>query len=129
MLKSNLEGDNGKSLVAFSFPDDQSQLLESKVSLSRISWQATKGYSMCKDVYTYQGWASWSGAATKGALVRFTMDPDGLCTQIRLRCGRVYVVLSENGSSPRHEGMVLGPNARVYDQTFFDCILVDNVIF
>jgi hypothetical protein len=120
LLRSDQNEDAGKSLVAFSFPDDHSQLLDSRASSSRVSWQATRGYALCKDVYTHQGWTSWSGAATKGALVKFARDPDGLCVHMRLRCGRVYAVLSENSSpSEKHEGMVLEPGARLYDQPFY----------
>jgi hypothetical protein len=130
LLSSDQHGDGGKSLVAFSFPHDCSQQLESRASSSRVSWHATRGYALCKDVYTHQGWASWAGAATRGVLVNFVMDPDGLCIHMRLRCGQVYAVLSENGSSSgKHEGMVLEPNARLYDQTLsYLIILVDKVI-
>lgn len=130
MLSSDQNGDGGKRLVAFSFPDDRSHQLERRASSSRISWQATRGFPLCKNVYTDQGSASWSGAATRGVVISFAMDPDGLCVNMRLRCGRVYAVLSENGSpSGKHEGMVLEPNARLYDQTLSNPILVDKVIF
>jgi hypothetical protein len=116
LLSSDRKGDGGKTLVALDFPSNlpKDSELESRACSSRISWQATRGWVWCKDVYTHQGWASWSGAATKGASVKFGMDPDGLCIHMRLRSGRVYVVLSENGSPlGKHEGIVLEPNARL----------------
>lgn len=114
LLSSDQNRDGRQSLVAFSFPDDHSCQLESTASSSRISWQATRGYPLCEDVYTHQRWASWAGAATGGALVTFGNDPDGLCYHVKVRCGQVYAFLNENGSPlGRHEGMVLEPNARL----------------
>jgi hypothetical protein len=116
LLSGDQNGDCGKHLVAFSFSDDRSHQLERTASSSRVSWQATRGFPLCRDIYARQGWASWSGAATSGALVNFTTDPDGLCMHVRLRCGRAYAILGENGSlSGKHEGMVLEPNSRLYD--------------
>lgn len=128
LLMSDREGDGRKTLVAFSFPDYHCPL-EDRASSSGISWLATRGNALCKDISTHQGWASWSGVATWGALVNCWTDPDGLCIHMRLQCGRVYGVLSE-GSSPseQHEGIVLEPNARLYDRAHSHCILADSVI-
>jgi hypothetical protein len=114
LLSSHAEGEGGKSLLAQSFPVDSPQGLERTACSSRVAWQATKGQKMCKDTVTNQDWASWGGAATKGALVEFGMDLDGLCIHLRLRTGNVYLILEDNSSpANRHEGLVLGPGARL----------------
>lgn len=115
LLISHEKGDGGKSLLSNSFPVDSPYKLESTVSSSRTAWQATKGDPLCKDIFTHQGWASWGGAATKGSLVKFPMDADGLCVHLRLRTGELYVILEDNGpGATRYEGLVVGPNARLY---------------
>jgi hypothetical protein len=111
LLISHEKGNGGKSLLSESFPVDCPHRLESTASSSRIAWQATKGDPLCKDIFTHQGWASWGGAATKGSFVKFPTDPDGLCVHLRLRAGEMYVILEDNG---RYEGLVVGPNARLY---------------
>lgn len=114
LLISHRGGDGGKSLVANSFPIDSLIKLERRVSSTRISWQATKGDALCKDIFTHQGWASWGGAATKGSFVDFPMDPDGLCLHLRVRSGEIYVMLEDNATGERRcEGVVAGPNARL----------------
>jgi hypothetical protein len=114
LLSSHMEGNDGKSLLAHYFPGDSPRRLESTACSSRIAWQATKGHKLCKDLFTHQEWASWCGAATKGALIKFPMDPDGLCIHMRLRSGKVYAILEDNSPlAKRHEGLVLGPNARL----------------
>src|ERR1700682_990374 len=97
LLSSHREGDDGKSLLAHYFPGDSPCRLESTACSSRIAWQATKGHELCKDFYTHQGWASWCGAATKGALITLPMDPDGLCLHLRLRSGTLFVILEDTG--------------------------------
>lgn len=115
LLKSHEEGDEGKSLLARYFPGDSTHRLESTACSSRIAWQATKGHELCKDLFTHQNWASWCGAATKGVFMTFPMDPDGLCIHLRLRSGKVYVILEDTSLlARRHEGLVLGPNSRLY---------------
>jgi hypothetical protein len=114
LLISHEKGDGGKSLLSNSFPLDSPHRLEGAASSSRIAWQATKGDTMCKDIFTHQGWASWGGAATKGSLVKFPMDVDGLCVHLKILTGELYVVLEENGlGQRRHEGLVVGPNTRL----------------
>jgi hypothetical protein len=119
LLQSHEELDGGKSLLANSFPVDSPQRLENRASSSRIAWQATKGNTFCKDIFTHQGWASWGGAATKGSLVKFPMDPDGLCVHLRLLTGELYVILEDARQLTRRcEGVVLRPNSRLYEKFF-----------
>jgi hypothetical protein len=114
LLHSHKQGNDGKSLLAHYFPGDSPHRLESTACSSRIAWQATKGHELCKDIFTHQGWASWCGAATKGVLITFPMDPDGLCLHLRLRSGKCYVILEDTSPiARRHEGLVLGPNDRL----------------
>jgi hypothetical protein len=114
LLSSHAEGEGGKSLLAHSFPVDSPPELERTASSSRIAWQATKGDTLCKDIYTHQDWATWGGAATEGALVRFPMDRDGLCIHLRLRTGKIYLILEDNSSpAKRYEGLLLGPGDRL----------------
>lgn len=114
LLSSHAEGEAGKSLLAHYFPIDSFPDLERTASSSRIAWNATKGGKLCKDIFTHQDWARWGGAATMGALVEFPMDQDGLCIHLKLRTGKVYLILEDNSSSvKRYEGLVLGPGDRL----------------
>ena len=89
LLSSHMEKDGGKSLFAHYFPGDSPHRLGSTASSSQIAWQATKGHQLCKDLFTHQGWASWCGAVTKGAVVKLPLDPDGLCIHMRLQSGKL----------------------------------------
>lgn len=131
LLSSHMEEDGGKSLFAHYFPGDSPHRLESTASSSRIAWQATKGHQLCKDLFTHQGWASWCGAATKGALVKLPMDPDGLCIHMRLRSGKLYAILEDNSPlTRRYEGLVLGPNSRLYEKIIssLNTPLIDSMV-
>ncbi|KAF8222029.1 hypothetical protein L208DRAFT_1382035 [Tricholoma matsutake] len=123
LLSSHEEGDDGKSLLAHHFLGDSVCWLESTACSSRIAWQATKGHEMCKDLFTHQNWASWCGAAMKGVLMMFPMDPDGLFLHLRLWSGMGYIILEDTSPlARRHEGLVLGPNARLYEPIYSSAI-------
>jgi hypothetical protein len=56
----------------------------------------------------------------KGALVTFPMDPDGLCIHMRLHSGRMYAMFEDNNPlATGHEGLVIEPNTRLYEQILF----------
>ena len=131
LLSSHMEGDDGKSLLAHSFPIDNSRWLAATACSSRITWQATKSQEFCKDIYTHQDWASWCGAATKAAVMKIPMDPDGLCLHMRLLAGIFYVILEDSSLlAKNHQGVVLGGNDRLYEPEFSSVIasLIDNIV-
>lgn len=124
LLNSHVEGNGRKSLLAHYFPGDSLHQLESIASSSQIAWQATKGQSLCKDLLTHQEWANWCGATTMGALADFPRDPDGLCIHMRLQSGKVYAIFKDTSPlSELHEGLVLEPNTRLYEEFFLSTFI------